>query len=64
MAGAVIRLICQWNVDTKVTERVTIGSCDHTGSSGITGERLGSSELGSLEEWPCRAGTQILGLAG
>lgn len=58
-----IRLICQWDVDTKVTEGVTIGS-DHTGSSGITGERLGSSELGSLEEWPCRAGTQILGLAG
>lgn len=64
LAGEVIRLICQRDVDTKVTEGATIGSCDHAGSNGITGDRLGSSELGSLEGWPCRAGTQILRLAG
>lgn len=34
VVGAVIMLICQWDVDTKVTEVVTVGSSDHTGSRG------------------------------
>lgn len=63
VVGAVIMLICQWDVDTKVTEVVTVGSSDHTGSRG-KGWVYQNSELRgvALRSWNSDLGAWGLGV--
>lgn len=64
MAGAVIRLICQWDVDTKVTERVTIEAVTTQGVVGLQEKGFDSSKLRSLKGGPAELGLRSWGLAG